>query len=143
MYHVSETISGCFRSNVYQTGIKLDFDLHSEKNLYNNSWPYTKANLIDLSDLVINILFISGRVKMYTRTLCWVSLFIVCPYCVNLLFSPDLNEARGFSHYHPLLCLQIIQQIKTETQKCHEGETRKSVKYLVIMIALLKNLTAF
>ena len=36
----------------YQTGIQLDFDLHSENNLYSNSWPYTKANLIDLSDLV-------------------------------------------------------------------------------------------
>ena len=33
----------------YQTGIQFDFDLHSEKNLYR---PYTKANLIDLSDLV-------------------------------------------------------------------------------------------
>ena len=37
----------------YQTGIQLDFDLHSENNLYSNSRPYTKANLIDLSDLVI------------------------------------------------------------------------------------------
>ena len=35
-----------------QTGIQLDFDLQSEKNLYSNSWPYTKANLIDLSDIV-------------------------------------------------------------------------------------------
>ena len=42
-----------YYSHFTRLGIQLYFDLHSENNLYSNSWPYTKANLIDLSDLFI------------------------------------------------------------------------------------------